>query len=139
TVTVMIEDSLGACQVLEGNSGRIFTELGEGVEAALITLDDGGPVMPPGGPFGLLTDSVGLYKITGLPFLPSNYSILPVKDDNPLNGVTTFDLVLISKHILGSEPLNSPYKMIAADANKSGSITTFDIVEFRKLILGIYT
>jgi hypothetical protein len=47
--------------------------------------------------------------------------------------------VLISKHILGSEPLNSPYKMIAADANKSGSITTFDIVELRKLILGIYT
>jgi hypothetical protein len=45
----------------------------------------------------------------------------------------------MSKHILGLEPLNSPYKMIAADANKSGSITTFDIVELRKLILGIYT
>jgi hypothetical protein len=36
------------------------------------------------------------------------------------------------------EPLGSPYKMIAADANKSNSITTFDIVEIRKLILGIY-
>jgi hypothetical protein len=34
--------------------------------------------------------------------------------------------------------LTTPYKMIAADANRSGSITTFDIVEFRKLILGIY-
>ncbi len=66
------------------------------------------------------------------------FNVAPEKDDNPLNGVTTYDLVLISKHILGSEPLNSPYKMIAADANKSGSITTFDIVEFRKLILGIY-
>jgi hypothetical protein len=66
-------------------------------------------------------------------------TITPVKDDNPLNGVTTYDLVLISKHILGIEPLNTPYKMIAADANKSNSITTFDIVELRKLILGIYT
>jgi hypothetical protein len=47
--------------------------------------------------------------------------------------------VLINKHILGLEPLNTPYKMIAADANRSGSITTFDIVEFRKLILGIYS
>ncbi|HMX40015.1 MAG TPA: T9SS type A sorting domain-containing protein, partial [Saprospiraceae bacterium] len=47
-------------------------------------------------------------------------------------------LVLISKHILGLEPLNTPYKMIAADANRSGSITTYDIVELRKLILGIY-
>jgi hypothetical protein len=44
----------------------------------------------------------------------------------------------LSKHILGIEPLNSPYKMIAADANKSNTITTFDIVELRKLILGIY-
>jgi len=64
--------------------------------------------------------------------------IVPFKDDNPLNGVTTYDLVLISKHILSIEPLNSPYKMIAADANKSNSITTLDIVELRKLILGIY-
>ncbi|MBX2891105.1 MAG: hypothetical protein KF734_09285 [Saprospiraceae bacterium] len=52
--------------------------------------------------------------------------------------MTTFDLVLISRHILGLEPLDSPYKMIAADANKSNSITTFDVVELRKLILGIY-
>jgi hypothetical protein len=35
-------------------------------------------------------------------------------------------------------PLGSPYKLIAADANRSNSVTTFDIVEFRKLILGIY-
>ncbi|MFN0034272.1 MAG: T9SS type A sorting domain-containing protein [Saprospiraceae bacterium] len=65
--------------------------------------------------------------------------VYPSKDDNPLNGVTTYDLVLISKHGLGIQPLDSPFKMIAADANKSGSITTFDIVELRKLILGIYS
>jgi hypothetical protein len=47
--------------------------------------------------------------------------------------------VLISKHLLSQEALNSPYKMIAADANKSNSISTFDIVELRRLILGIYT
>ena len=35
--------------------------------------------------------------------------------------------------------MDSPYKIIAADANKSGSVTTFDILEIRKLILGIYT
>jgi hypothetical protein len=67
-----------------------------------------------------------------------SYTITPVKDDNHSNGVTTYDLVLISKHILGLEPFNSPYKMIAADVNKSGSVTTFDIVEARKLILGTY-
>jgi hypothetical protein len=84
------------------------------------------------------TDNNGIYNFNTCTTC-SNYAIIPTKDDNPLNGVTTYDLVLISKHILGIQPLSSPYKMIAADANKSGSITTFDVVEFRKLILGIYT
>ncbi len=65
------------------------------------------------------------------------FIVTPAKNDNPLNGVSTFDLVLISKHILGIQSLGSPYKMIAADANKSNSVTTFDITEIRKLILGI--
>ena len=60
------------------------------------------------------------------------------KNNHPLNGVSTLDLILINKHILGTEPLNSPYKIIAADANRSGSVTMLDILELKKLILGIY-
>ncbi|MAT56164.1 MAG: hypothetical protein CMN32_16965 [Saprospirales bacterium] len=68
------------------------------------------------------------------------FSVKPIKDNgDDLNGVTTFDLVLITKHILGTELLDSPYKIIAADANKSGTITTFDLVEIRRLILFIET
>ena len=53
--------------------------------------------------------------------------------------MTTFDLVLISKHILGIQSFDSPYKIIAADANNSGAVTTFDIVTLRRLILQIDT
>jgi len=70
--------------------------------------------------------------------LAANYTVTPTKDDDHLNGVSTFDLVLINKHILGIESFDSPYKIIAADANNSKSVTTFDIAEIRKLILGIY-
>ncbi|MBL7809182.1 MAG: hypothetical protein JNN28_15280, partial [Saprospiraceae bacterium] len=56
----------------------------------------------------------------------------------PLVGVTTYDLVLMSKHILALEPFTSLYQSVAADVNRSKSVTTFDIVETRKLILGIY-
>jgi hypothetical protein len=66
-----------------------------------------------------------------------DYEITPEKDTLPANGVTTFDLVLIRRHILGSDTLETPYKLIAADANNSGAITTFDLVEIRKLILQI--
>lgn len=62
----------------------------------------------------------------------------PFRNDDYLNGVSTFDLLLINKHVLGIELLNSPYKIIAADANQSKTVTTFDIVELRKLVLGLY-
>lgn len=66
-----------------------------------------------------------------------DYTITVYKNSNPLNGVTTFDLVLIQRHILGTLPLNSAYKIIAADINKSGTITTYDLVSLRRLILYI--
>jgi hypothetical protein len=87
--------------------------------------------------FGL-TNSDGIYAFSNAIPLGSDYTITPFRDDNHLNGVSTFDIVLISKHILGTQPLTSPYDIIAADANKSNSVTTFDIVEIRKLVLGVY-
>ena len=57
----------------------------------------------------------------------------------PLNGVSTFDLVLISRHILSVQPLDSPYKLIAADVNNDKKITTIDLIHLRKLILAIDT
>ena len=69
----------------------------------------------------------------------ADYTITPEKNVNPLNGVSTFDLVLISKHILGIQSFDSPYKYIAADINNSGSITAFDMVQLRQLILNITT
>lgn len=67
--------------------------------------------------------------------LGSDYTVKPVKDTNPLNGVSTFDLLLLNKHILDVERLDSPYKLIAADVNKSGTITTFDMILIRRVIL----
>ncbi|MCC7245561.1 MAG: hypothetical protein IT269_07780, partial [Saprospiraceae bacterium] len=98
-----------------------------------------------------VTPTVNKYRVTNyqdscyssitekLPF-GGNYlaTVQAVKQDYPLNGVSTFDLVLISKHILGIESFTSAYQALAADVNRSSSVTTFDIVETRKLLLGIY-
>jgi len=69
----------------------------------------------------------------------NDYTLRPRLDEQPLNGVSTFDLVLISKHILSVQQLDSPYKLIAADVNRSGKITTLDIIQLRRLILSIDT
>ena len=118
---------------------RIFikTQENEGIENTACKIEGGVSYTPPLS-ITKVTNDFGWIYFTGYIPCYADFTIVPTKIDNPLNGVTTYDLVLISKHILGSEPLNTPYKMISADANKSGSITTFDIVELRKLILGIY-
>jgi hypothetical protein len=85
------------------------------------------------------TDSLGEYSYPSANLPGQILTIAPELNLDPLNGVNTFDLILISRHILGLEPLSTPYKIIAADANRSGTVTTFDIVELRKLILGSYS
>lgn len=86
-----------------------------------------------------IEDSCYAIHLDHIPF--ANSYLATIRGERTLGalvGVTTFDLVLISKHILGIEPFTSLYQMVAADVNKSKSVTTFDIVETRKLILGIY-
>ncbi|HLO52810.1 MAG TPA: HYR domain-containing protein [Saprospiraceae bacterium] len=74
-------------------------------------------------------------------FIPMNtggdYRVIPSKDGDDANGISTLDLVMIQRHILGIEKLKSPYKLIAADANNSGKITAADLIDIRKLILGV--
>jgi protocatechuate 3,4-dioxygenase beta subunit len=136
---LLVQDNAGNCNNSVVNvSGVLKTEIEDGVEEANVVITGAVGANPPFS-YSDMSDDTGLYEVLGSVPTSADITITPVKDDNPLNGVTTYDLVLMSKHILGIEPLGSPYQMIAADANKSGSITTSDIVELRKLILGIYT
>ena len=109
-------------------SGSIHTENDLAVESVIIELN--------GGAQSTNTDANGFYSFADLTE-GLDYSAVPSLDENPLAGVSTFDIVLLTQHILGIQNLNSPYKLIAADANNSGSISTLDIVDIRKLILGI--
>lgn len=115
--------------------GIVRNEVQKGVADVIMRLQSPALASTP----TIWTDTSGRYLYSSTIPAGSGYEVTPSKETSPLNGVTTYDLVLISKHILGLESLSSPYRLIAADANKSNSITTFDIVELRKLILGVYS
>ena len=68
------------------------------------------------------------------------YAVLiePVNNNDPLNGVSTLDLIYIQKHILGSQTFEGFTDLIAADINKDDKVTAMDLIELRKLILGVY-
>ena len=82
------------------------------------------------------TRNDGLFKFSGLDN-GEDYTIFPELNKNPLNGVSTFDLLLIQKHVLNTKKIENPYELIAADVNKSGSISIIDMLQLRKIILGV--
>ena len=78
----------------------------------------------------------GFYSFNQIP-IGEQIDIIPSRDGDHLTDVTTFDIVLINRHILNIATLDSPYKIIAADINKSNSITVFDLVLVQRRILGL--
>ncbi|MCB9316679.1 MAG: hypothetical protein H6569_11115 [Lewinellaceae bacterium] len=137
---VHVQDNIGVCSSTNATvAGWLETDSGNGLEEAHVEVICTAPTGQPPVDLFDMTDEDGHYQFNNAIPIQCNYTVTPIKDNDPLNGVSTFDLVLINKHILGIQKLDSPLKMIAADANNSRSISTFDLVEIRKLILGIYT
>ena len=110
-------------------SGMITTEAEQPVMGVSLRPAD---YMPP----MMKTKEDGTYQMGDLE-MGLDYQVMAELPDNYLNGVSTLDIILIAKHILGIQPLGSPYRMIAADVNGSGSISTIDVLLLRKLILNI--
>lgn len=67
----------------------------------------------------------------------SDYEVNAAKTDGLLDGVSTLDLVLMQRHILGQQFFDDPYQLIAADVNGDHVVTALDMLELRKAILGI--
>ena len=109
--------------------GTVFTTDNEPVPGVLVDLD--------GSDESIMTDEDGYYAFPEM-IGGEAYEVIPTKDDDPMNGVTTLDLILIQRHILGLTELDSPYDLIAADIDASGSLSGIDIIQLRKMILGIY-
>ncbi len=130
---VIIQDNMVICPdpIVATVGGNVSTAAGQGVANVSVGVSGNGPLTAP-----VVTAQSGQYQFFDLT-LGYDYTFTPANNQNPSNGVTTYDLVLITRHILNVQPLDSPYKIIAADVNKSGTVTTLDVVELRKLILQI--
>ena len=134
TTTIVITDNAGVCggggSILAGD---VLTEDVQSVELVGVSISAPGHVFPT-----YVTATNGQYNFNNV-VIPSDFNINAERNDAHKNGVSTLDLVKIQKHLLGIELMNSPYDLIAADANNSQNVSAIDLVELRKLILGIYT
>ena len=130
TTDIFIQDNTGVCDSTSQSAigGRIYSENGQGMAAVPVQLSGGQETMG-------YTDTEGNYLFENLSRMDT-YTVRPMPEGDYTKGLSTFDLVLIKKHILGIEALGTPYKILAGDVNNSRSITTFDLVLIRQLILG---
>ena len=74
-------------------------------------------------------------------FQQRNYTVSPSKNNDVIKakGVDVLDVLQMQAHILNTTPLNSPYKIIAADVNGDNAVNIFDVILTKRLILGIDT
>ena len=82
----------------------------------------------------VLSDDQGNYIFEDVPS-NQDYFIKADFDDCHRNGVTTFDLILVTNHIIGVSPFTTPLEFFQADVSGNGSVTTFDIIQSRQIIL----
>lgn len=125
--TVNIQDNIGYCSQVAKITGRVTSILGEEMKDVTVLLNN---------EVGDTTDVKGKYEFLDLQ-KKSNYYLTASKSTHILSGVSTQDVLAMSKHILGIKPLDSPYKIIAADVNNSGKVTTADLLALRRAILQI--
>lgn len=110
-------------------SGLILTEGGEPMAGVEVYLEGAAEAFMP-------SEIDGSYLFDGLRE-GSDYSIRPYYNEDPINGLSTFDISEISRYLLGEDIGLTAYQFIAADANNSGAVTILDLLEIRGVLLGI--
>lgn len=141
TVAIIAEDSSGnkdyctSQLVLQDNleicgfgiiSGQIKTGNGYPVSDVTVFVNDSLEVTR--------TRSDGSYSVGPVSW-GQDYFLLPQKNGREQDGISTLDIIMVSRHLLGEKLMTNPYQLIAADVNLSNSVSTLDIIWMRKMIL----
>ena len=130
TAWVEVQDNFNGCPGSRAElGGQVKMENGRTVSQVEMTLSGNQSQI-------LMTPNSGEYRFENL-ISGDDFTVTPMRDDVHNVGISTLDLVLIRQHVLNVKFLDSPYKIIAADANLSQSITTLDVVLLRKMVLRI--
>ena len=135
-VMLSLVDNQGGCDNGGGMriSGSISTQEGNMVEEVEVELAAPSLEMYKTD----MTNESGIYNFVNNPET-FGYQIKASKEGNYLDGVSTLDLVMIQRHILGLETFDDALDVVASDINNDEKISASDLLELRKLILGVIT
>ncbi|MBX2871104.1 MAG: hypothetical protein KTR30_03365 [Saprospiraceae bacterium] len=130
TVAFLLLNSIALLAQTASISGKVTSVEGEFLGGVTIQLlDEDGAVVA-------TTNNASTYRFDDLP-TGETYSLKISKIGSPLNGLSTYDIVLMHRHILGTAILPEPYQILAGDVNGSNTLSIADIVEMKLLILAV--
>ncbi len=130
-VNLFVSDN-GSCDFEFDLEGRITLENGQAVSNSKVEIKSSEGELDE-----VASDEDGKFSLLNTQAFDDHF-VHCTYDTQVLHGVSTFDLVLIQKHIIGDINLDSPYKLIAADINGDQKVSALDLIELRKTLLGIY-
>jgi hypothetical protein len=90
-------------------------------------------------PDSTYSDSTGAFEWTTKLVARDRYRLQLERNDDHANGLSSFDIIRIQRHLLGVEPFTNPYELLAADVDRSGAVSLIDILQIRRLLLRIDT
>ncbi len=112
------------------------TNVAQGIEDVTFEISGSNPSVPPFSLFEL-TDQSGCIEFE-LPIpLVNAPKITPSGSVNPLNGPSSFDLVLLAQHLTGTQPFTENWQWVAADTDLNGLVDSADLRHCRQLQLGL--
>ena len=130
----IVQDNQNACglPLLQARiAGLIMDEQGDEVPDVTVHIDTTAT-----GAYEATADSLGWYAFEDMP-TGDAYVLRPEKQSDPLDGVTTIDLILLAKHVMGVDTLETPYQFIAADIDLSGAVDMDDLAWLHQMLLGL--
>lgn len=113
------------CQVADNITvnGRVNSLSGTPLDDVTILANDG----------QTLTNNFGAYQIGGT--VGESFVLSASKDVDPRIGLSSIDLVIMQRHLLGIETFSNPFMRVAADINRDGFVDLMDFIQLRALIL----
>jgi len=127
---VVVQDNNGICPPTDGLiQGSVYTPDGSMIEEVSVALE--------GFETQDITGSSGEYSFATVPF-GEGYTVRPERDADDTEGISTMDLVVLLKHILGVETIEDPYLYIAADVDNSGNVSVNDLLDLKDIVLRNY-
>lgn len=128
---VIVQDNMGSCPPSNAFTSKVATDDNKPVPGVQLTLKKGAATLA-----SSITDADGKYTIGSVP-ASCNYKLTPTFAGDAKDGINTLDALLLAGHTDDVLPLNSPYKLLAADVDNSGTLTNDDIMNIIKMSLGV--